>query len=202
MSTHSIADEIQTLAGKFQHACRQVVLLNDRVNDAQVRFDRSATEDQRSFRYCLRLRLMILEGVRNTYYEYATRCATSMDNLHQDLLEAHYYGTPTDDDEGEYYDSDVAMSEEWIVVFRTADLTRVTKTNGSLQSQTSSQWNTITKQCYSPLSIHLGHGVSVVFFFMFFFLTFLSLRSPSTVSSSFYILLLSSIILLFFPYLF
>ena len=41
-----------------------------------------------------------------------------MDSLHQDLLEAHYYGTSTDDDEGEY-DSDVAMFEEWIVVFRT-----------------------------------------------------------------------------------
>lgn len=82
MTSQRIAIQIQNLDGKFRHAFRQVVLLNERVNDAQACYDRSVTEDQSSFRYCLRMRLMAQEGVCNNFYEYATRCSASMNEFH------------------------------------------------------------------------------------------------------------------------
>ncbi len=109
-NSQSIAVKMKDLDTKFHTACRQVTLLNERVIDAQNRFDRSNNVDRHSFRYCLRLRLIVLEGVRNIYYEYATRCAASLDDLHLDLMESSYYGTADSDDDA--YETDVSMSEE------------------------------------------------------------------------------------------
>ena len=108
--SRSIAVKIQDLDSKFRAACHQVTLLNERVIDAQNRFDRSNAVDRSSFRYCLRLRLIVLEGVRNVYYEYATRCAASLDDLLLDLMESSYYRTTDSDDDA--YETDVSMSEE------------------------------------------------------------------------------------------
>ena len=93
---------------QFRTACRQVTILNERVIEAQNRIDRSNAVDRHSFRYCLRLRLIVLEGVRNVYYEYATRCAASLDDLYLDLMESSYYRTADSDDDA--YDTDVSMT--------------------------------------------------------------------------------------------
>ena len=58
---------------KFRRACQQIRLLNRRIDDAQVRYDRGYSANQRSYRYTLRLQLATLEGTRNMFYEYACR---------------------------------------------------------------------------------------------------------------------------------
>ena len=108
MTSQSIAAQIQDLDIKFRTACRQVTILNERVIEAQNRIDRSNAVDRHSFRYCLCLRLIVLEGVRNVYYEYATRCAASLDDLYLDLMESSYYRTADSDDDA--YDTDVSMT--------------------------------------------------------------------------------------------
>ena len=108
MTSQSIAAQIQDLDIKFRTACRQVTILNERVIEAQNRIDRLNAVDRHSFRYCLRLRLIVLEGVRNVYYEYATRCAASLDDLYLDLMESSYYRTADSDDDA--YDTDVSMT--------------------------------------------------------------------------------------------
>lgn len=60
---------------RFRRACEQVVLLNNKLHDLQVRYDRARRDELRSFRYNIRLRMSGVEGVRNAYYEYARQKA-------------------------------------------------------------------------------------------------------------------------------
>lgn len=60
---------------RFRRACEQVVLLNNKLQDLQVRYDRARRNELRSFRYNIRLRMSGVEGVRNAYYEYARQKA-------------------------------------------------------------------------------------------------------------------------------
>ena len=75
-------DDMQT---KFQNACSQVILLNNSIQDTQIRYDRALHDNHRSFRYMLRLRLMSLEGARNMFYEYASRKAEQLDSMQERL---------------------------------------------------------------------------------------------------------------------
>ena len=60
---------------RFRRACEQVVLINNKLQDLQVRYDRARRDELRSFRYNIRLRMSGAEGVRNAYYEYARQKA-------------------------------------------------------------------------------------------------------------------------------
>lgn len=60
---------------RFRRACEQVILLNNKLQDLQVRYDRARRDELRSFRYNIRLRMSGVEGVRNAYYEYARQKA-------------------------------------------------------------------------------------------------------------------------------
>lgn len=94
MATHSLEQYTQELVKyrqmqkKFRHACRQVVLLNNRIQHVQLRYDRAVAENKRSWRYITRLDLASLEGVRNMFYEYACRRADELDRLQDRLVDA------------------------------------------------------------------------------------------------------------------
>jgi hypothetical protein len=74
------------LQRKFRKACSQVILLNNRIQDAQTRYDRAVGQRRKSFRYVGRLHLVTLEGVRNMIYEYASRAADELDALQDKLV--------------------------------------------------------------------------------------------------------------------
>ena len=87
-STEDLTSEIRQLDRKFRRACDQILLLNNQIEDLQTRYDRAMKANRRSFRYSLRLRLATLEGVRNMFYEYASRCADELEELQNQLIEA------------------------------------------------------------------------------------------------------------------
>ena len=60
---------------RFRRACEQVVLLNNKLQDLQVRYARAKRDERGAFRYNIRLRMSGVEGVRNAYYEYARQKA-------------------------------------------------------------------------------------------------------------------------------
>lgn len=66
---------------RFKRACEQVVLLNDKLEGLQRRYDKARQDDQRTFRYTLRLKMASVEGVRNAYYEYACEKAEKIAEL-------------------------------------------------------------------------------------------------------------------------
>ncbi|KAL4217647.1 hypothetical protein ACF0H5_022389 [Mactra antiquata] len=70
----------------FGRACDQIVILNRRMEGVLYRYNKARIHTNRSFRYKLRLRLAIVEGVRNMFYEYANRKAHEIVKLRRDLF--------------------------------------------------------------------------------------------------------------------
>ena len=77
----------QHLDAKFRISCHHIKMLNREIENTQVRYDRSFSASQRTFRYSQRLKLATLEGMRNIYYEYACRCADRLEELQDVLIE-------------------------------------------------------------------------------------------------------------------
>ena len=55
----------------FRKACQQIILLNNQLEQLQIRYDLAKEDDGKSFRYNLRLKLATYEGVGNANDEYA-----------------------------------------------------------------------------------------------------------------------------------
>ncbi|KAI0219658.1 hypothetical protein LSAT2_028863 [Lamellibrachia satsuma] len=96
-SIEGMIADIRTLDHKFSRSCDQIMLLNNRIDDMQSRFDCALADSQRTFRYSIRLRLATLDGVRNMFLEYATRVADQLESLQQLLVEAGQIEPDLDD---------------------------------------------------------------------------------------------------------
>lgn len=71
---------------RFKRACEQIVLLNGKIRDMQRRYNKAKRDNLRSFRYNMRLQLAVVEGLRNTYYDYAHNKADQVAQLRQELF--------------------------------------------------------------------------------------------------------------------
>ncbi len=93
--------ELYENESRFKKACDQVILLNDRLEGLQRRYNKAREENRRSFRYNLRLRMATVEGVRNAYYEFACEKA-------EKIAELRYYVSfdGDSDSDAEEYESD------------------------------------------------------------------------------------------------
>ena len=99
----NIVRPIHSTDKKFKRACQIIVLLNNKLEGLQKRYDRARTDDRRLFRYNVRLRLCTVEGARNMFYEYASQKVDEMEDL-QDQLETT---------EDELYSSDDSESDDY-----------------------------------------------------------------------------------------
>jgi len=97
-----------TAEKKFRLACEQIVLLNHRLVELQDRYESAKRENQKCFRYCIRLKLAVVEGVRNMYHDYARWQAVQVSKLREEI-----YGTSdndfstSDEDEDDLMDVDL-----------------------------------------------------------------------------------------------
>lgn len=87
---------------KFRRACEQLVVLNAKIDGLQDRYNRAKADNARAFRYSLRLRLSVVEGMRNMYYDYAHWQAVQVTKLRTvifvDQLPSSGYEDEDDDD--------------------------------------------------------------------------------------------------------
>ena len=83
---------------KFRRACHHIRMLNRRIEEIQVRYDRAFADGRRSFRYSHRLKLATLEGMRNMYYEYACRRADELEKMQDTLIQ---HGLVSDDNQSD-----------------------------------------------------------------------------------------------------
>ena len=86
-SAHEMLSEYLQCQQKFRKACSQVILLNNQIQNAQIRYDRAVKDGNKAFRYMGRLKLATLEGVRNTIYEYAARLGDEIDAQQERLVD-------------------------------------------------------------------------------------------------------------------
>lgn len=75
-----------TAERRFRRSCEQIILLNQTLGNLQTRYDRAKKVNFRSFRYNLRLRLAVAEGMRNVYYDFAHEKAKLVAQLRQELF--------------------------------------------------------------------------------------------------------------------
>ncbi|WAR07329.1 hypothetical protein MAR_017287 [Mya arenaria] len=73
--------------GRFQKACDQIVLLNHRLGEVQKRYKMAKRSNNKAFRYNLRLKLAVIEGVRNMYYDFAYSKADRVAELRRELFD-------------------------------------------------------------------------------------------------------------------
>lgn len=70
----------------FRRACEQVFVLNKDIEKLTIRFDDAEAMGNKALRYHLRLRISVMEGVRNMYYEFAALKATVITELQHHVL--------------------------------------------------------------------------------------------------------------------
>ena len=63
-------EDLQGEEKKFVRASEQFSLINKQYEQLKWRYDKAKKEKSSSFRYNLRLKLSVLEGMRGMYYEY------------------------------------------------------------------------------------------------------------------------------------
>lgn len=71
---------------RFKRACEQIVKLNYSLDALQQRYNKAKKDNHRSFRYSLRLRIAVVDGMRNMYYDYAHKKAEAIAELRQELF--------------------------------------------------------------------------------------------------------------------
>lgn len=78
---HDLQTKLLRAENQFRKACDQIILMNVKLRDCNVRYRRAKRKNMKSFRYPLRLRLAVVEGVRNMYFDYATKKAEEVAQL-------------------------------------------------------------------------------------------------------------------------
>lgn len=89
---------IMTAQTAFRRACNQIMILNRIISDMQKRYEQAMKQHARAFRYSQRVRIAIMEGVRNMFYMYAQQKADLVLQLREQIQLEHEYVTATEDD--------------------------------------------------------------------------------------------------------
>lgn len=87
MENNQMMNAFHLLDTKFRRSCHHIRILNRRIEEVQIRYDRAFSAGRRSFRYSQRLKLATYEGMRNMYYEYACRHADQLEKMQDELIQ-------------------------------------------------------------------------------------------------------------------
>ena len=94
---------------RFHRACVQINHLNDKLENLQRRYVKAKSDDDKFFRYSLRMRLLTVEGIIKCYCQYACLKKNEVLDLRFKLFgeapdegETIYGGVDDDDDDEGY----------------------------------------------------------------------------------------------------
>ncbi|KAK6177889.1 hypothetical protein SNE40_012763 [Patella caerulea] len=84
-SNTRLHDELSETEHRFHRAYEQIVLLDNKLKDLQVRYNRAKRDGNRSFCYTIRLKMSGVQGVRNVYRQYIEKKAEQILQFRQIL---------------------------------------------------------------------------------------------------------------------
>ena len=84
-TANTVEARIVRARDQFRRSCDQIFHLNLALIGLTRRYKKAKTENHRTFRYPLRLKLAVVEGVRNMYYDYAKLKAEEIQCLQDEL---------------------------------------------------------------------------------------------------------------------
>lgn len=70
---------------RFSRACDQILLLNTRLHGLRKRYLSARSSDYKTFRFPLRMRILVVEGMVKRYYHYADMKRSEILDLHIQL---------------------------------------------------------------------------------------------------------------------
>ena len=80
-------EHYRQLQCKFQRACQQVILLDNRINDMELRLERMLASGRRAHSFIVHFNLATMDGVRNMMNEWAIRAEEELDELHNKIVQ-------------------------------------------------------------------------------------------------------------------
>ena len=84
---HGVLSQLRSTTKVYKRACSQVVLLNNKIESAKSRYERSRSVKRLSFKYTNRLELSNLEKVRNMIFAHAAAKCEEIESLQDKLQE-------------------------------------------------------------------------------------------------------------------
>ena len=72
---------------KFRRVCHHIEILNRKIAEMQIRYNKAYTSGKLAFRYSYRLQMATFEGTRNMYNEYATIMADRLEEMQKQLIQ-------------------------------------------------------------------------------------------------------------------
>lgn len=86
MKNHDKRSTLVDSERRFKRACEQIVQLNYSLDALQQRYNKAKKDNNKSFRYSLRLRIAVVDGMRNMYYDYAHNKAETIADLRREMF--------------------------------------------------------------------------------------------------------------------
>lgn len=83
-------------------ACKQMVLLNDKLENLRIRYHRAVSVNFRTFRCPLRMKIVTVEGVLNMFYQYTVAKQKEIEVLKYKLFGEEPVYDPYEEEYGEY----------------------------------------------------------------------------------------------------
>lgn len=90
--------EMKLQERKLTYIIRQIGILNERIEGLNYRINAARRDGNHCFRYSLRMRIGVAEGVRNVMYEYARDLAATIAELRSLLFNQYVHLEESDDD--------------------------------------------------------------------------------------------------------
>lgn len=94
---------------RMRNAYRQITLLNERLENERQRYQKAYEENSRTWRYNLRMKVVIIEGMINVYYEYLCLKKVEIKDLRLKLFGEEVSDDDDDDEDGSDNDSNDAV---------------------------------------------------------------------------------------------
>ena len=85
-TTEMLTTQLRVLERKFRRACRQGIILNNKITDLKVRYYRALEVNSKSFLATLRLQLNTIEHVRDMYNNYAYQKFDELEAIQDQLV--------------------------------------------------------------------------------------------------------------------
>lgn len=87
MDQAKLYNNLQQSETSFHKACSQIIVLSRKLKELRSRYDQATVNNQRAFRYSLRMRIAAVESVREVYCEYAYGKADLVTRLRSEVKE-------------------------------------------------------------------------------------------------------------------
>ena len=85
MKTFEMYAKLHDSQRRFNRACDQILLLKTRLRGLRKRYNSAKSYDSKTFRFPLRMRMMVAEGLVKRYYHYADMKRTEILELRAEL---------------------------------------------------------------------------------------------------------------------